>query len=213
MFQLFQFGIRPSAIRSERGCASYPTAVNDTNEIYGSVFHFIHPADDINSIISRYEKAINDDRIAIHLDPNAINYPARIANYSSESMTFQVIANSALEVFKDGKIIPQPMGGPGYDWGQFTDGGKYYWNLTNNVYRFSPMRMKKHEYGRDSMYDGYYEKISVENYNNVSQFLFLLQEMFPINSVNIKNEVTFHYIIYIKYYILISGCRILSQTH
>ena len=181
---MFQFGIY--FLRSETQWRSSPRAVNDTNEIFGSVFHYIYPSDDIISIISRNEKAINDDRIAINLDPTAINYPPTIANYSSESIPFQVIANSALEVFKDGKIIPGPLGGPGYEWWKFTDGGKYYWNLTNNVYRFSPMRMKKHEYGRDSMYDGYYEKISVENYNNVSQFLFLLQEMFPINSVNFK---------------------------
>ena len=187
MFQLFQFGIR--LLGSERGCTSYPTAVNDTNEIYGSVFHYIHPADDINSIISRYEEAINDDRISIHLDPNVINYPARIANYSSESQNFQIIANSALEVFKVGKIIPQPLGGPGYEWWKFTDGGKYYWNLTNNVYRFSPMRLKRQEYNPPSVYDGYYEKISVENYNDVSQFLFLLQESLQINTIIIYNII------------------------
>ena len=130
---------------------------------------------------------VNDDRISIYLDTNDVSYPARIANYSSESIPFQVIANSALEVFKDGKIIPGPLGGPGYDWRQFTDGGKYYWNLTKNVYRFSPMRMKKQEYRRPSMYDGYYEKISVENYNDVSKCLFFLQEIFPINSADINN--------------------------
>ena len=159
-------------VRSETHGISYPKAVNDTNEISGSVFHYVHPSDDIRSIISRHEKVVNDDRVEIYLDPNVISYPPKIANYSSESMTFQVIANSALEVFRDGKIIPGPLGGPGYEARKFTAGGKYYWNLTNNVYRFSPMRLKRTEYKRPSVYDGYYEKISVENYNDVSRLSF-----------------------------------------
>ena len=156
-------------MRTETFLESLPRIVDETNEIFGTVFHYIFPSDDLNSIISRHKKVVNDDRIAIHLESNSINYPPMIANYSSENIAFQVIANSALEVFKDGKIIPGPLGGPGYDWYKFTDGGKYYWTLTNNVYRFSPMRLKKQEYEQGSaMYDGYYEKISVENYNDVS---------------------------------------------
>ena len=151
-FQLFDLGLYLT--RSKIRSVSYKPAVNDTNEIYGSIYQYIHPSDDFDSIISRHKKAINNDQIEIYLDPTAISYPSRIANYSSESLTFQVIANSALEVFKDGKIIPGPLGGPGYQWWKFTDGGIYYWSLTDIIYSFSPVRLKKHVLRRVSVFDG-----------------------------------------------------------
>ena len=106
---------------------------------------------------------MNDSRIDIKLEDTNINYPAKVADYSHDCNAFQVVANSALEVYKDGKIIPGPMGGPSY--GMMTDSGRHYWNLTENVYRFSPILMTRKDI---SMHHGMNEKISVENYNQVS---------------------------------------------
>ena len=59
-----------------------------------------------------------------------------------------------------------------------TDSGRHYWNLTDNIYRFSPILM-----GREDMrrYHGINDMISVTNYNQVS-LTFILDP-----SVNIKS--------------------------
>ena len=131
----------------------------------------LHPADDIDTILSESRALINDSRINIKLEAKSINYPAKVADYSFDCNAFQVIANSALEVYVDGKIIPGPMGGPGY--GMATDSGRHYWELTENVYRFSPIMMTRKDI---SMHHGMNEKISVENYNQVSGIILLFSK-------------------------------------
>ena len=124
--------------------------------------HTIHPEDSLESILKRHQDLINDSEINIAIDENYLHYPAKVSDYSSDSIPFQVIANSALEVYKDGKIIPGPMGGPNY--GMITDSGRHYWNLTNNIYRFSPIVMTPQDI---KMHHGKNEKISITNYNQV----------------------------------------------
>ena len=137
-------------------------ALNDTNDIYGAIEHTLHPSDDVNSIIERHQLLINDSQIDIKLDSDYNNYPAKVSEYSSDSIPFQIIANSALEVYKDGKIIPGPLG-PGY--GLKTDSGRYYWNLTDHIFRFSPILLTPEDI---KMHHGLDEKISIQNYNQVS---------------------------------------------
>ena len=156
----FQFEI--TFTRTSTSIWDLPVAVNDTNEIFGTIFHGLHPADNIDSIIDKHRVLINDSRINVGLEPDYPNYPAKVAGYSSDCIPFQIVANSALEVYKDGKIIPGPMGGPNYK--MSTDSAKHYWSLTDNVYRFSPIVLTRDDI---SMWHGMNEKISVENYNQV----------------------------------------------
>ena len=169
----FQFGI--TFTKTKTSISNMPFVVNDTNDIFGTIWYGLHPADDIHSILNKSRVLINSSRIDIKLEDTNLSYPPKVADYSRDCNAFQVIANSALEVYNDGKIIPGPMGGPNYD--MMTDAGRHYWNLTENIYRFSPILMTKKDI---SMHHGMDEKISVENYNQVSQInhiMFVFQYM------------------------------------
>ena len=139
----------------------YPYIYNDTHTISGSIYHSIHPADDIKAIIENDKNNVNDPNIKISLLPDSY-VPTKIASYASDSLPFQIIANSALEIYPDAKVIPGMLVVPGGS--GFTDSGTHYWNLTENIYRFSPMLMTNEDMGR---YHGRNERISVMNYNQV----------------------------------------------
>ena len=90
------------------------------------VNHRIHPSETIEDILKHDRKVIDDDRVNI----NQLGYfpPAPVSPYSSDVTPFQVIANSALQVFPAGKIAPGTLVAN-------TD-TKHYLHLTNNVYRW-----------------------------------------------------------------------------
>ena len=159
-------------MRSRSYISSVARAVDDTNEISGGIGHTLHPSDPIESVLEQQKELIKDSKIKIEVDHSYSYVPPKISDYSSDSIPFQVIANSALEIYKDGKIVPGPMGGPNY--GMATDSGRHYWNLTDNIYRFSPIVMTREE---TKMHHGKNEKISIENYSKVcytSSFLSLV---------------------------------------
>ena len=161
----FQLDIRFT--RSRVWIEKSPEALNDTNQIYGTIWQDLHPADDIELILQQYRDVVNDTRVRIELEANHYNSPAKVACYSSNCIPFQVVANSALEVYTDGKVIPGPMGGPSY--GMASDSGRHYWDLSDNIYRFSPIELTR---AGISMWHGMDEKISVENYNQVETFFY-----------------------------------------
>ena len=165
-------------MRSSSHISKYPGAVNDNNEIFGSMWHSIHPADTIETILKRHQVLINDSRIRMEVDPDYLNYPAKVSDYSPESIPFQVVANSALEVSEDGRIIPGPMGGPNY--GMRTDSGRHYWNLTDNIYRFSPIVMTPKDI---KMHHGKNEKISITNYNQVCTSNYCLWNLYLMRKI------------------------------
>ena len=88
-----------------------------------------------------------------------------------------MVANSALEVYTDGKVIPGPMGGPSY--GMASDSGRHYWDLSDNIYRFSPIELTR---AGISMWHGMDEKISVENYNQVENFFTMFKYRKKLNT-------------------------------
>ena len=142
------------------------------NEISGGIKYRLHPSDPIEAVLEQQKELINDSKIMIEADHSYLYVPPKISGYSSDSIPFQVIANSAMEIYKDGKIVPGPMGGPNY--GLATDSGRHYWNLTDNIFRFSPIVMTREE---TKMHHGKNEKISIENYSKVcytSSFLSLV---------------------------------------
>ena len=151
--------------------------VNDTHEIHAFIHHSVHPADDIQLIIKNHEALINDNRVKIELLYDSY-VPTKIASYTSDSIPFQTIANSALDIYPNAKVVPGMLvvpGGAGY-----TDSGRHYWNLTDNIYRFSPILMGPQDMDR---YHGINERISVTNYNQVN----LSYTLDP--SVNIKSRI------------------------
>ena len=112
-----------------------------------------------------------------------------------------MVANSALEVYADGKVIPGPMGGPSY--GMASDSGRHYWDLSDNIYRFSPIELTR---AGISMWHGMDEKISVENYNQVETFF----TMFEYRKITHFRNLIHHLTYCIFYSILSLGGGILS---
>ena len=78
-------------MRSSSHISKYPGAVNDNNEIFGSMWHSIHPADTIETILKRHQVLINDSRIRMEVDPDYLNYPAKVSDYSPESIPVQML--------------------------------------------------------------------------------------------------------------------------
>merc|ERR1719500_194403 len=76
-----------------------------------------------------------------------------------DNTSFQIVANSALQVFPTGRIAPGTLVAN-------TD-TKHYLNLTNNIYRFTPAFTTKSDISR---FHGYNERISVANYVRVVEF-------------------------------------------
>ena len=118
------------------------------------VNHRIHTADDIEKVLDYDMDNIDDNRVKINIT-HFFN-PPKISPYSSDSIPFQVVANSALDVYGNVGIVPGLMVGN-------TD-TMHYQNLTNNIYRFSPAFMLPEDIDR---FHGINERISVKNYNQV----------------------------------------------
>ena len=126
------------------------------------VNHRIHTADDIDSVLEHDKGNINDNRVQINVE-YAFN-PPKVSPYSSDTIPFQIIANSALDVFPDIGIIPGLMVGN-------TD-TIHYIELTDNIYRFSPAFMLPEDIDR---FHGINERISVQNFNQVNKIKVISQ--------------------------------------
>ena len=118
------------------------------------VNHRVHPSDTIDAVVASDTKNIADDRVKII--KRAYTPSPKVSPYKGRAMGFQVIANSALEVFPSAKIVPTVMVGN-------TDTIQYV-NLTTKIYRFSPAFMLPKDLER---FHGFNERISVKNYNEV----------------------------------------------
>ena len=118
------------------------------------VNHRIHTADDIDTVLDNDIKNINDDRVKLNV--SKFFNPPNISPYSSDSIAFQVVANSALDVYGNVGVVPGLLIGN-------TD-TIHYTNLTNNIYRFSPAFLLPEDVDR---FHGINERISVKNYNQV----------------------------------------------
>jgi len=121
------------------------------------VNHRIHPSETIDDILKHDKKVIDDNRVEI----KTLGYkePPPVSPYSNDATPFQIIANSALQIFPDGHITPGILVAN-------TD-TKHYLHLTNNVYRFTPAFTTKNDISR---FHGFNERISTENYAQVVEF-------------------------------------------
>ena len=120
------------------------------------VNHRIHTSDDIHTVLDYDKDNIDDERVQIKVS-NFFD-PPKISPYSSDTIPFQVIANSALDVYGDHVgVVPGLLVGN-------TD-TIHYMNLTDNIYRFSPAFLFPDDVDR---FHGINERISVKNYNQVS---------------------------------------------
>ena len=117
--------------------------------------HRIHPADTMEDVLEHDKSVIDDDRV--NLTVRRVFEPPKISSYSNDFVPFQIIANSALDVYPEGKVIPSLLVGS-------TD-TKHYVDLCDSIYRFSPTFMLPKDVNR---FHGIDERIGVDTYNKVN---------------------------------------------
>lgn len=122
-----------------------------------TVNHRIHPTETLDDILKHDKKVINDDRVQI--ESKGYFPPPPISPYSNDIIPFQIIANSALEVFPGAHITPGTLIAN-------TD-TKHYLHLTDKIYRFTPAFIRKNDTKR---FHGFNERISVKNFVQVVEF-------------------------------------------
>jgi len=122
-----------------------------------TVNHRIHPTSNLEEVLEHDRWAIGDDRVKIY----ARRYvpPPAISPYSDDSIPFQILANSALQVFPTGHIAPGTL--------MANTDTRHYLDFTSNIYRFSPAFITSNDTTR---FHGINERISVNNFAQVVQF-------------------------------------------
>ena len=121
------------------------------------VNHRIHPTEDLDDILKHDRNVIDDARVEI--ETKGYFAPPPISPYSNDIIPFQVIANSALEVFPEAHVTPGTLIAN-------TD-TKHYLHLTDKIYRFTPAFIGKNDTKR---FHGFNERISVDNFAQVVEF-------------------------------------------
>lgn len=114
------------------------------------------PGDSIKSVLTHLSKAIGDERVELVALPGA-----REASpvSSSDVETFELIQNSAVEIFPDVVVAPFVLVGA-------TD-TVHYTDLCQNIYRFIPTRLSERDTKR---FHGIDERIGRENYFDIVRF-------------------------------------------
>ena len=137
------------------------------------VNHRIHTADNIDTVLDHDMNNMDDKRVKINIT-YSFN-PPKISSYSSDTIPFQIVANSALDVYANVGIAPGLLVGN-------TD-TIHYLDLTNNIYRFSPAFLFPEDIDR---FHGINERISVKNYNQVNKTIVLEIRLWSLPKSNFK---------------------------
>lgn len=140
----------------------------------------IHPNDTVDDVVRHVEKTINDKNVCVsklngYINPSNISSPAN-SNYKK-------LADTIRQVFPGVSVSPSLMIGA-------TD-ARHYSHLTENVYRFFPLRANQDDLDR---VHGTNERILISNYAEIIQFYarFMLNtaSLIPIKKIN-ENTIFF----------------------
>lgn len=123
--------------------------------------HRIHPGQSISEVIDYDQKLIADPRVKIQKREEWDIEPAPISPYGDDVFGYQVIARSLKQVF------PETIIAPGMSIGN-TD-TKFYWNMTNQIYRVCPTFMLPSDLPR---YHGVNERMSLVNIQQTVNFYY-----------------------------------------
>ncbi|XP_072336102.1 N-fatty-acyl-amino acid synthase/hydrolase PM20D1-like isoform X2 [Scyliorhinus torazame] len=123
----------------------------------------LHPAHTPEELLRQVKNIISDERVKIDVLKNSPSLP--LSSYDDNSFGYQVIKVTI------GNIFPEVAIAPGLCIAS-TD-TKHYQNLTNELYRFSPVILKKEDLSR---IHGVNERISVKNYEEFVKFYFRLMQ-------------------------------------
>lgn len=133
------------------------------NEAKAYINHRVHPSDTIDDVIRYNKEVIDDDRVNIKLIEAFV--PSRISDYSNDALPFQILVNSAMEVYPEAHVAPALMIAN-------TD-TRHYQNLSDTTFRFSPILLNTEGLDR---FHGLDERISVDNYAQNINFFYRLMK-------------------------------------
>lgn len=136
----------------------------------------LHPNDTVDDVLRHVERTIKDPTIRIAKLDGYIN-PSPIS--SPKNPNFKLLTDTIRQVFPGVSVSPSLMVGA-------TD-ARHYQNLTENVYRFFPLRATQDDLDR---VHGTNERISIENYAEIIQFYarFILNTASSMPVRNIKTN-------------------------
>ena len=117
----------------------------------------IRPGETVAKVLAHIQKAIGDPRVAIAPLGESTSEPSAISDV--EALSFQILTRTIREVVPDAVVAPSLVIAA-------TD-SRHYARLTNNIYRFLPLRMGTLDLGRIHGTD---ERVSVQNYAEIIQF-------------------------------------------
>ena len=119
--------------------------------------HRVHPLDSVESIIQHHKRVINDKRVNVRVfnaDENIAASPVS----SNSSYGFQDIEKTVNTIFNNIYAPTLMLGNTDTRW---------YWDLSQNIYRFSAIELKIDE---TKMFHGYNERISIEALTKLVDF-------------------------------------------
>ncbi|XP_016070684.1 PREDICTED: probable carboxypeptidase PM20D1 [Miniopterus natalensis] len=120
----------------------------------------IHPTQTTQEVLKLAKDIVADDRVQFHvLDATE---PMPVSPSDDQALGYQLIRQTVQSVFPEVRVVV-----PGICIGQ-TD-SRHYTNLTNSIYRFSPIYLQPQEF---HSIHGINEKISVQVYETQVKFIF-----------------------------------------
>ena len=111
----------------------------------------ILPGDSIERVIAHVGEVVNDSRVKVNRFGTSNDEPSPVSNINAQG--FQIIQRTLRQVFPEVLVAPALCVGG-------TD-SEHYLKLTNNIYRFSPMRLRPEDMKR---LHGINERTSVRDY-------------------------------------------------
>ena len=121
----------------------------------------ILPGDSIERVVSHAREVVADPRVKVNRSGVFAGEPSPVSNINTTG--FQIVQRTIRQLFPEVLITPAlVLGG--------TD-SKHYVKLTNNIYRFSPLRIRPEDIER---IHGINERISIKNYAGCVKFYFYL---------------------------------------
>jgi carboxypeptidase PM20D1 len=119
------------------------------------------PGDSSDRVIAHVKEVVDDPRVAVRRFGGSNREPAAVSDANSAG--FRVIGRTLRQVFPEALVAPA-LGPGGTD-------AKYFEPFTPNVYRFSPLRLKKEDLAR---LHGVNERSAVKDYTRSVQFYYHL---------------------------------------
>lgn len=119
------------------------------------------PGDSIDRVVAHVSTVVNDPRVRVNRFGGSNNEASAVSNINAAG--FQIIQRTMRQVFPEALVAPALCVGG-------TD-SEHYAKLTNNIYRFSPLRLRPEDMKR---LHGINERTSVKDYGESVKFYYQL---------------------------------------